>query len=35
VEEFDDDEEVAAVEIMWGKEPLTESAMDKASQGHV
>jgi hypothetical protein len=23
VEEFDDDEEVAAAEIMWGKEPLT------------
>jgi hypothetical protein len=23
MEEFDDDEEVAAVEIMWGKEPLT------------
>jgi hypothetical protein len=23
VEEFDDDEEVAATEIMWGKEPLT------------
>jgi hypothetical protein len=25
VEEFDDDEEVAAAEIMWGKEPLTMS----------
>jgi hypothetical protein len=23
VEEFDDDEEVSAAEIMWGKEPLT------------
>jgi serine protease inhibitor len=23
VEEFDDDEEVAATGIMWGKEPLT------------
>jgi hypothetical protein len=23
VEEFDDDEEVAAAEIMWGKESLT------------
>jgi serine protease inhibitor len=23
VEEFDDDEEVVAAEIMWGKEPLT------------
>jgi hypothetical protein len=23
VEDFDDDEEVAAAEIMWGKEPLT------------
>jgi hypothetical protein len=23
VEEFDDDEEVAAAEIIWGKEPLT------------
>jgi hypothetical protein len=23
VEEFDDDEEKAAAEIMWGKEPLT------------
>jgi hypothetical protein len=23
VEEFDDDEEVAVTEIMWGKEPLT------------
>jgi hypothetical protein len=36
VEEFDDDEEVAAAEIMWGKEPLTvKPAVDKANQGRV
>jgi hypothetical protein len=36
VEEFDDDEEVAAAEIMWGQRAANyEPVMDKANQGHV
>jgi hypothetical protein len=36
VEEFDDDEEVAAAEIMWGQGAFDcEPALDKANQGHV
>jgi hypothetical protein len=36
VEEFDDDEEIAVAEIMWGQRTINcEPKMDKASQGHV
>jgi hypothetical protein len=35
-EEFYEDEEIAAAEMTWGKEPLTvNQKMDKASQGHI
>jgi hypothetical protein len=36
VEDFEDDEEIAAAEIMWGQRAANcKSKMDKASQGHV
>jgi hypothetical protein len=36
MEDSDDDQEVAAAEIMWGKEPLTmNQRLDQANQGHI
>jgi hypothetical protein len=35
-DEFDDEEEIAAAEIVWGKKAInSESEMDQASQGHL